>query len=545
MLKNILRVCIFALFQTVCYADSQLQSQRFFQNNGGLVDHISPFRVPNNAATAIENITMDDRGQLSKRNGYTAVQSTFALNGFSTWTVTGGSFHKAATGSDFFAVVTGSAVYRIGSSFSSYSSVTSTVSLTVSVTNLAQATQYQDKAVFCNEQDQVFYVGSSGNAFALDANMTTFSAAKTCATYGSYLVVANTTESGTSFPTRVRWSDINTINSFPSLNFIDVESNDGDKITGIVAFDESVYIFKKHSIYRMLITGLDGPDAFIIRPFSRNIGAWAKNTIKVIPNVGIAFLADHTAYLLNSNGLSPIGDPIQRTFDNVQHSQWANAVAEVYPQRYQYWLSVSTAGSANTEVLVYDYVQNNWTIYDDMNLSMLAQAEDSTGKNVLISGGYNNVTWKQDTGSVDQEYGTSTGSSTAITASYTTANLFMGSYSNTSDTYIGLPDLTKSFKYLYLYTQGDQIYTLNVQAAYDYTQNYEFNQNVQVGSAGALYDTGKYDTDIYPASGFNVARLELNRAAKAIQLKFTNNTSGQAFGLVGWSVVYAVQDYRQ
>jgi hypothetical protein len=507
---------------------SQLQSKRYFSNNGGLVDHISPILIPSNSAKAVTNISMDDRGDLIKRNGFTIIQSTTAL-GPSTKNVLGGGYHKAASGSDFFAVVVGSDIYRIGNTYTTYSKITGSVVFSSVTTNLAQKTDFNDTAIFCNEVDTPAYVASSGNATVLSTN--TFGNAKTCTTYGNYFVVGNTIEAGTSYPTRIRWSDINNQNSFPVLNYIDVELSDGDKIVSIVAFDESVYIFKQRSIYQMLITGLSGPDAFIIRPVSRNIGAWAKNSVQVIPSVGIAFLAQNTAYLLSDNGLSPIGDPIQRTFDTIQRSQWANTVAGVYPKKYQYWLAVSTAGTTNSEVLVYDYVQKNWTTYDDMSLSMMSQAQNSTGDNILLTGGYTGVTWQQDNGTVDQ-IASVTGSS--ITASYTTGDLFSDSL-----------DLTKNFKYLYLVTTGDHNYNLTVNTAYDLSNAYEGTQTFSVGSITSVYDTAVYDTDIYASGNNTVSRIELNRSAKTVRLQFQQSDTQGSFGVIGWTLVFSVEDYRQ
>lgn len=506
-----------------------LQSDRYFQNTGGKVDHISPLLINKTQASDIQNLTMDDRGKLSKRNGYTVLGSTGVLiSTGSTNVVLGGSYHKSASGSDFFAVVVGTDVYRTGNSYTGYTQITGAITLTNNAVNYAQVTHLQDQAVFCNEQDKPFYVGASGNAITISTN--TFDKAKTCATYGVYLVVGNTTESSVAFPNRIRWSDAttNAINSFPALNFIDVEPNDGDKIVGIVSYEESVYIFKQRTIYRMLITGLDGPDAFIIRPYARNIGAYGKMTIKAIPNVGIAFLSQQTAYLLNNNGLTPIGDPIQRTFDNIQASQWSNAVAEVYPQRYQYQLWVSTAGSTNTQGLIYDYLQNNWTIYSGMTISMLSQALNSSGKQILISGDTSHVTYLQDNGLDDNPNGVKT----AITSYYTTAIL-------TQDT----PELTKGYKYLYIVTSGDAPSTLTINEAYDFNSTYEHTDTVTAGSSA--YGTAVYDTDTYTQANIASIRLELNRDAKAIQLKFTNNGLDSFFGLIGWTLVYQPEDYRQ
>lgn len=533
-IKQVVKYLILVLIALPVYAGGPLQSARTFKNNGGLIDHISPLLIDDTHASAIQNITMDDRGLLSKRNGFSVIQTTSVLA--STQAVTGGTYHTATTGSNFFTVVVGSDIYRTSNLFTNYSRVTGSVSITAASSNLAQSTHLQDQAVFCNESDKPFYIGSSGNAATISTN--TFDTAKTCATYGSYLVVANTSESSTAFPSRVRWSDINNINSFPALNFIDVEPDDGDKIVGIISYDEEVFIFKKRSIYEMRITGLDGPDAFIIRPISRNVGAWAKNSIKVVPHFGVVFLAQNTLYVLNTSyasqysdsGLTPIGDPIQRTFDTVSRGMWANAVAGVYPHKYQYWIAVSTDGVTNSEVLVYDYIQKNWTVFTNMYINMLSQAEDSTGQNILISGDYHGVTYKQDVGASDNQGG----NSQTISGQYTTANLSLGA-----------EDITKGYKYLYIYSLGDVVYSMKVEAAYDYNSSYEYSTTVQLGSKGALYDTGIYDVDIYPTSGYNVSRVELNREARAIRLRFTNSNSGEVFGLLGWTLVYQSEDYKQ
>jgi len=160
--------------------------------------------------------------------------------------------------------------------------------------------------------------------------------------------------------------------------------------------------------------------------------------------------------------------------------------------------------------------------------NMLAQAEDSSGNTLLISGDYRGATYKQDNGSTDGI------NQSPIVGYYTTGNLSLGA-----------EDLTKGFKYLYIYTLGDVIYTMDVNAGYDYNASYEYSTTIQMGSSGALYDTGIYDVDIYPTSGYNVARVELNRSARAIRLKFTNANSGEVFGLLGWSLVFNVEDYKQ
>ncbi len=521
------------LFATVTFASGPLQPKRYFQNNGGLLDRNSPLAIGDQYASSIQNVTLDTRGQLLKRPGQSIINSTGVLT---TSAVTGGGYHASSSGNPFFGVVVGTNVYRTGNTFGgSYTNVVGTVTLTSSASNLVQVTDINDKLIFCNESDKPFYLDSTHNAVAL--NETLFSAAKTCGTYGSYLVVGNTTESSVAFPSRVRWSDINTPDSFPALNFIDVEPDDGDKIVSIIGFEDSVYIFKKRTIYRMLITGLDGPDAFIIRPLARNIGAWAKNSVRVVPGEGLFFLAQNTVYKLSSSGadaytgsgLIPIGDPIQRTFDSINRTQWGNAVAAVYPKRYQYWISVATgSATSNNTILVFDYMQKAWSVYA-IKANALAQAEDSNGNNLLITGDYLGNQYKQDgTNTTDNVAGVTTN----IGFSYTTPDLLFDS-----------PEYTKNFKYLYIFFNVVES-TTTVEASFDYSSNYEYSSQVSLGQVGALYDSAIYDTDIFPAISYKVARVEINRSAKSIKLRFTE-ASSNSFGIIGWALVYSNEDWRQ
>ena len=525
MVKRITLALFCSVLTYQAEAASQLQPKRYFTNNGGLLDRNSPLAIPDQFASGMLNVTLDTRGQLVKRSGQTMINTAGNLT---TSAVTGGGYHSAASGSSFFGVVVGTSVYSTGNTFAgSYTDVTSTVTITASASNLVQVADLNDKLVFCNESNKPFYLASTGNALHIATG--TITGGKTCATYGSYLVLGNTTESSVAYPSRVRWSDINDVNAYPELNYIDVEPDDGDRIVSLISFDDAVYIFKKRSIYRMLITGLDGPDAFVIRPVTRNIGAWAKNSVRVIPNVGVAFLAQNTLYVLSDAGLEPIGDPIQRTFDSVNRTQWGNAVAAVYPKRYQYWISVATGSATqNNATLVYDYIQKAWSVYG-LGYNALAQAEDSNGNNLLITGDYSGNQYKQDTtATVD----TVNGSTTSISFIYTTPDLTIES-----------PEFTKNFKYLYLFFNIVES-TTTVEAAFDYGASYEFTQNIVLGQVGALYDTAIYDTDIFPAANYLATRIEINRSAKAMKLRFTES-SANSFGLIGWAVIYSLEDWNQ
>ncbi len=479
----------------------------------------------------MSNITYDIRGELTKRNGYTALNTGGALGDVPNGRyVTGGGYHDTVTGQDFFVVIAGTNVYRTTNTFgTTYTTVTGTVTITAASTNLAQHTGLNDKIIFCNETDRPFYVGVAGNALAIET--TVVSSATTCATNNSYLIFGNTIEASVAYPTRIRWSDIANQNNFPANNYIDIEPNDGDKIVAIISYEDRTFIFKKRSVYELLLTGDSGANAFIYRSVARNIGAWAKNSVQVIPNVGIVFLAQNTIYTLNGSNLEPIGDAIQTTLSSLNRTKWKDAVGVVYPKRYQYWLAMSEDSNPPQLVLVYDYILKAWTEYRfGTSVTMMAQAEDSTGANIVLMGDTTGYVYKQDIGTADYPLNTKT----VIVSSYTTADLSMGS-----------PEVTKNFKYLYLYSNVTSSSTITLETALDFATTFDPPQNIQVGNVGAVYDTAVYDTDMYTSQKASITRIDLNQSGKVIKLRFSNATMDTELSLMGWIIVYSAENINE
>jgi hypothetical protein len=500
-------------------------AQRFFENNAGLVDRISPLLRPENSASEIINVTLDDRGQISKRKGYTQNNNTVLGT---TEPVTGMGYHQAASGTSFFTVVVGTHVYRTGNTFGGgYTQVTGTITVTAGMTNLAQTTSFRDYRVVCNESDRPFKVGSSGNGFML---MQASTGAKTCESYGNYLLLANTSEGGVSYPSRLRWSDVNNIETWPANNYWDVESDDGDSIVAIKQFEDKLLIFKKNSIHQALITGSAGAEAFIVRPLARGIGAWAKNSVKVIDNAGVVFLGPNGVYLFDGEQFTLISDPIQRKIDTINRSRYSQAVGDIYRSRNQYWLSVSTGTETNNGVvLVYDYAQNAWTTYEGIDANAMAVAEDSNGNVVLLTGDYGGNVYKQDTGTSDNPAGVAT----AISASYSTPDL-----------HFGIPEVEKTFKYLYVFTVIDATTTVTINAYYDYQTELIGTHSISLGQSGAVWGTAIWGSAIWPATQYKVSRIELNRHGRSIKLNFSNDDSNASLGVLGWVIVYSAEDWR-
>ena len=148
-----------------------------------------------------------------------------------------------------------------------------------------------------------------------------------------------------------------------SLSVIDVNSADGQEITGIIPFfgestsqdsrkQDIVICFKENSIYAINIATRQ-----ITKIDSRGVGCNAPNSIAAVPN-GIIFAANSGIYRINrSFDVIWVGRMVDRLWkENTNLSALSLATGHVYPTEQQYRLSVPVGSDETaTEVYAYDY----------------------------------------------------------------------------------------------------------------------------------------------------------------------------------------------
>lgn len=94
---------------------------------------------------------------------------------------------------------------------------------------------------------------SVDSALTVTKNPATVPLGKVAEWFHNYLFVANVS----GFPNRIYWSDLgNPTNFTVATNFVDINANDGDQITGLVVFNDELYVFKNKTIWA--ITGFSG-----------------------------------------------------------------------------------------------------------------------------------------------------------------------------------------------------------------------------------------------------------------------------------------------
>ena len=181
-----------------------------------------------------EDMNKTRRGTFARRNGFTRYNNTQITESAAAKAVTGLVQVTFKDGTMELVETAGTKVYTDDGS--SRSDITGSLTLTDNAEKRLRTAFIQDQLIGTNGLDETWTYTGSGNASALGGVPWT-----TCADIMSHrnlLVAMDTTESGTRYPTRVRWPDITSLSKFtidittwPTDNFYEVYP-DGAAITG-------------------------------------------------------------------------------------------------------------------------------------------------------------------------------------------------------------------------------------------------------------------------------------------------------------------------
>ena len=175
----------------------------------GVVTDIRPASLPINAFTKAKNVRFDE-GKVGRSPVFRKIKDSLSFSPRFTYGVpsnSSGSFASIVIVSDTYdikAYSNGSVVSRIGTL-----STTSTKQNPFTGTNLADI-------AYLNRVDAVpVYMANGGTSFATLPNWDTNWRTVSIRAYGDFLIALNTTETGTSYPSRIRYSNLALANSVP------------------------------------------------------------------------------------------------------------------------------------------------------------------------------------------------------------------------------------------------------------------------------------------------------------------------------------------
>lgn len=184
----------------------------------------------------------------------------------------------------------------------------------------------------------------------------------------------------------VRWSQIGEPEGIPPEYFAEFRTNDGDMITGLKAYNNSLVTSKARSIHR--VTG-DDPTNFVLAQLSDQYGCVSGRALVVYENI-LLFLDQKGICKYDGAQIEVISNKVEPIFKRMNlRAALNNAIGFHYKEYNEVWFAFPVDDSeVNNVIIVYDYLMNAWTKYEGLEISSLALAKGALGQKTPFYGGY-------------------------------------------------------------------------------------------------------------------------------------------------------------
>lgn len=171
-------------------------------------------------------------------------------------------------------------------------------------------------------------------------------------------------------PSTIWFSELADAEAIDPVNSIEVRTNDGDKITGLRAYQNSLMIFKNRSFHQL--SG-DSPDNFDLREMSINYGC-VNNFSSCTWQQRLWFLDKKGIMEYNGASFDIVSNKIESIFSSMNLAAVATEAFMIHVKnRNEVWTAIPINGSStNNCLVVYDYLVGAWAIWDGFSPSYLA-----------------------------------------------------------------------------------------------------------------------------------------------------------------------------
>lgn len=345
--------------------------------SGGLNFRSDQFNLSSSESPDMLNVDVDPRGGIkmrlgvAKRNG-TALNSN--VTGLSQFTPDGG---------------TARVICSYGTTVAESATADFSTLAGVSVTNgerlYGQTTNSKFYGVSGTSPSFVYDGTTASNlASNVDGSAGNYPIAKYTCHWNNYAWVAHTTESGTEYPNRIRWSKLDDPESWPEFNYIDVNVGErGDELSGLVPFADRMLIFKTNSVHGLY--GSSG-ESFQLVPLSQDVGSVSLSSPASTP-YGVFFWYDRQG-IWGYNGerfvnmfekLKPAIDDGRLSFASPPQLAWFN-------NRLYVSVDWSESGVTARRVLIFDPTLGEagaWTMTNIDATVLLSYAPPNAAQDLL------------------------------------------------------------------------------------------------------------------------------------------------------------------
>jgi len=340
----------------------------------------------------LTNMNLTERGTARRRSGFTTYNSAQIAAGADTLGLIQATY---SDGTELeIEVVNNAKIYTDDGT--TRADKTGTAEVSTGADDRVRHTLMNDNVYGTDGTKRPWTKGSTGNAAILTSSAQ-FAAAsgdycKDLVTHRNMLVALNCKESGTVYPTRLRWCGINPRTlvpdptTWPSNNYGEVYYS-GGAIVGAVNFgygDNSwLWVFKTDGVCPCRLEYSSGYIELNVGTMITNFSPLARASILATPEF-MWCIAKEGAIRINPDGsFRNVTSPIQRSWNNLNQGRLQYARSFVLEQEHQVHtlMSSATNTSGHDRVLVYDWETEDvfWyelgTVMNDANRILISNEE--------------------------------------------------------------------------------------------------------------------------------------------------------------------------
>jgi len=517
MRRGLLSLAFLLILGVPASAQENWQAYDFFNLTGGLNDTFDPTAIAPNEASALQNVVFSTSGGIAKRAGYGRLTAS-SLG--SSVVFTGLGFYSQADGDRFLVALTSNGatdqVYKMdyGSGTSgpdgTWDDVSASLSLSFADDELADFATAQDTLYIAygdGTRSLLKYTGS-GDATELtslpDATMVEF--------HKRILWLAGRSDARS----RIDFSNLDDAETFTATDFILVETDDNQVITGLKSALNCLYVFKTNSIWR--ICGADR-DNLTLEQMVTGIGAASNQAIATINNQFL-FVTSQGDVAVYDGGITVqiVSSKIEGTLGSLNYQRFTKAIAVAFDDGTgdeDYYVSLSSGGSGTHDtVLVFDSFHRAWTRFSGLNVAAMAVYEIGSRQRGIAFGDYGGLLYRYPYLNSDD--------GSAIDSYYQSGHLRLD-----------IPT-QKTFRMLQaILQQESSTYTVSLEYRLDFAGAGTVTALSLAGS-GALWDTAVWDSAVWADVSTSIRPVSIvGGTADFLQWRISNDGASQPYLLRG------------
>ena len=528
MLRWLTVGCLLALavHLPVAQAEFPWTAFEFFDLSAGLNDGRAPTAITTSEASDLQNVVFTIGGSIKKRLGTSRLNSSASTS--ATSVTTGGTFYRLSSGTRYLVRLVNETAgdliqkmdYGAGTTGpdGTWDDITGATAISVGTDNQGDFTQAFDTLVI---EDGVgttppFKGTGTGNAAALGGSPPN-------ATMVEYHKNHLWSAGDGSNSSRVSFSNICTnsstcIETYTATDYFEVDTNDGQIVTGMKSGLDCNYIWKTASIWR--ICG-SSRDTFTQEQMVRGIGTLSNSSIVVINNQFL-FKDQFGNYEVYDGGINVkiLSTKIKTTLTGLNQNRIDAVRAAAFDDGtgdLNYYACETIAGaSTHNRILVYDTFHQAWTKFTGLACNAIWPYEIGTFQTALALGDYS--------GFVSQYPTTNADAGVAIDAFWQSGQWRVPE----------IP-LQKTFRVALLHVEQSGNYNLTFTSKLDF-EGTGTEKSINLTGSGALWDSAVFDTDTYADLTTTVERVEINKGKYFFQWRVGTNDTNPVWTVKGLRV---------